>query len=64
MAEPRIRPVMDWLRRVVTQPLDELSRWQKTVRFCYDLGRHGARQLREDRALGIRSGGRRRLTIS
>ncbi|MEE8156392.1 MAG: YhjD/YihY/BrkB family envelope integrity protein [Phycisphaerales bacterium] len=50
MADSGIRPVMDWLRRVVTQPLDELSRWQKTVRFCYDLGRHGARQLREDRA--------------
>ncbi|MEE9128602.1 MAG: YhjD/YihY/BrkB family envelope integrity protein, partial [Phycisphaerales bacterium] len=50
MADSGIRLVVDWLRRVVTQPLDELNRWQKTVRFCYDLGRHGARQLREDRA--------------
>ncbi len=41
---------MEWLRRVITQPRNELSRWQRTVRFCYDLGRHGARQLREDRA--------------
>ena len=38
MADSGIRPVMEWLRRVVTQPLDELNRWQKTVRFCYDLG--------------------------
>jgi len=50
MGKLRIRPVMEWLRRGVTQPLDELNRWQKTVRFCYDLGRYGARQLREDRA--------------
>ncbi|MFB3138345.1 MAG: YhjD/YihY/BrkB family envelope integrity protein, partial [Phycisphaerales bacterium] len=50
MTRLRFRPVVDWLKRVVTQPLDELNRWQKTVRFCYDLGRYGARQLREDRA--------------
>ncbi|MCH8345192.1 MAG: YihY family inner membrane protein [Planctomycetes bacterium] len=50
MTPLRFRPVVDWLKRVVTQPLDELNRWQKTVRFCYDLGRYGARQLREDRA--------------
>ncbi len=25
MADSGIRPVMDWLRRVVTQPLDELK---------------------------------------
>lgn len=39
-----------WLRRVVTQPLQELDRWQSAVRFAYDLGRFGARQLRQDRA--------------
>lgn len=42
--------MLKWLRRVVTQPRDELSRWQKTVRFCYDLGRFGYRQLRHDHA--------------
>jgi membrane protein len=35
---------------VITQPRDELTRWQKTVRFMYDLGRYGARQLRQDDA--------------
>jgi membrane protein len=39
-----------WLKRVVTQPLSELDRWQKAARFAYDLGRFGARQLRHDRA--------------
>jgi len=39
-----------WLRRVVTQPREELDRWQKTARFVYDLFRYGGRQLRQDRA--------------
>jgi membrane protein len=38
---------MKW---VVTQPRHELDRWQKAVRFAYDLGRFGTRQLRHDRA--------------
>jgi len=42
--------LLKWLQRVVMQPGDELSRWQKTVRFCYDLGRFGYRQLTYDRA--------------
>lgn len=50
MARYRLQPLIDWLRRVVSQPRDELNRWQRAVRFAYDLGRHGARQLREDRA--------------
>jgi membrane protein len=35
---------------VISQPLEELNRWQQTVRFAYDLGRFGARQLQYDRA--------------
>jgi membrane protein len=46
----RIEAISLWLKRVVTQPLEELDRWQKTARFAYDLGRFGARQLRHDRA--------------
>ncbi|MFV2069155.1 MAG: YihY/virulence factor BrkB family protein, partial [Pirellulales bacterium] len=42
--------VLGWLRRVVTQPREELDRWQRAARFAYDLGRTGARQLRHDRA--------------
>ena len=50
MAQLKIQPFIDWLKRAVTQPRDELGRWEKAVRFAYDLGRYGARQLREDRA--------------
>ena len=42
--------VVERLARMMTQPLDELSRFQRTLRFLYDLGRHGARQLQHDRA--------------
>ncbi|MHC4828523.1 MAG: YhjD/YihY/BrkB family envelope integrity protein [Planctomycetota bacterium] len=34
----------------MTQPQSELNRFQRTLRFVYDLGRHGARQLQHDRA--------------
>ena len=44
------KAVLSWLKRVVTQPREELDRWQKAVRFAFDLGRFGARQLRHDRA--------------
>lgn len=46
----RLRKTLDWLRRAVNQPRDELDRWERAIRFAYDLGRHGARQLRQDRA--------------
>jgi|GEM_PF-199052 len=39
-----------WLKRVVTQPLQELDRWQRATRGAYDLARFGARQLQHDRA--------------
>lgn len=42
--------VLQWFRRVVTQPREELNRWQQTVRFGWDLGHFGARQLQQDRA--------------
>ena len=45
-----VEPVLQWLYRVIREPRSELNRWQQTVRFSYDLGRYGARQLREDRA--------------
>ncbi|MFV1964715.1 MAG: YhjD/YihY/BrkB family envelope integrity protein [Pirellulaceae bacterium] len=53
MIRRRLRPVIQWLKRVVTQPRHELDRWQKAVRFAYDLGRYGTRQLRNDRATQI-----------
>ena len=45
-----LETVSHWLKRVITQPREELDRWQTAVRFGYDLGRFGARQLRNDRA--------------
>ncbi|MHC4129775.1 MAG: YhjD/YihY/BrkB family envelope integrity protein [Planctomycetota bacterium] len=50
MAFQRVKALMDGLGRIMTQPQSELSRFQKTLRFLYDLGRHGARQLQHDRA--------------
>jgi len=46
----RIYSVLDWLKRVVHEPRSELTKWQKAVRFVNDLGRHGAKQLQQDRA--------------
>ncbi len=46
----RLHEATDWLKRVVTQPRSELTRWQKAARYTYDLGRHGAMQLKEDNA--------------
>ena len=39
-----------WMSRVITQPRDELDRWQRAARFAYDLAIYGGRQLRHDRA--------------
>jgi membrane protein len=39
-----------WARRVVTEPRDELSRWERRARFAYDLVRYGLRKLRRDSA--------------
>ncbi len=50
MLRDRLESLLAWLRRVVTQPFSELNRWQRAVRFGYDLGRYGARQLKHDRA--------------
>lgn len=50
MLHQQVAALFAWMKRVITQPLDELDRWQQAVRFAYDLGRFGARQLRHDRA--------------
>ena len=50
MLREYIRLTITWLRRAINQPFEELNRWQRAARFGYDLGRFGARQLREDRA--------------
>ena len=50
MIRKHLQGVMDWLKRVITQPQNELNRWQAFVRYCYDLGKYGARALRRDKA--------------
>lgn len=39
-----------WLGRLVTQPIDELSRVQRTMRFAMDLSRHCAGELARNQA--------------
>ncbi len=50
MIGQHIKALAAWLRRVVTQPREELDRWQRAARFAYDLFRYGGRQLQHDRA--------------
>ncbi len=50
MLRDRVKATIDWLVRMATEPRTELTRWQRRARNAYDLGRFGARQLREDRA--------------
>src|SRR5262245_48947525 len=45
-----VKPVLGSLTRIMTQPREELTRFQRTLRFCFDLVRYGARQLQEGRA--------------
>ncbi len=42
--------VIGHLRDAVTDPLEELTRWERFVRYLYELVRQGARQLTRDRA--------------
>lgn len=38
------------VERLLTEPVDELSRWQKSLRYVLDFGRYCTRELRADRA--------------
>jgi membrane protein len=51
MIRRRIREATDWISRVIHHPREELTHWQATARFWYDLARVGARRLQDDRAL-------------
>lgn len=50
MITRHLHSLVQWLKRVVTQPRSELDRWQRAARFAYDLGRFGTKQLHHDRA--------------
>ena len=51
MIRRSIRDAADWISRVIHHPSEELTHWQATARFWYDLARVGGRRLQEDRAL-------------
>jgi membrane protein len=46
-----VRDSADWVSRVIHHPREELTHWQATARFWYDLARVGGKRLQEDRAL-------------
>lgn len=50
MLRETMTSIFKWLSHVIREPREELDRWQRAVRYSYDLVRYGARQLREDRA--------------
>ena len=43
-------PIPDWLRRWLTEPSGELTRWQRAARWSVDLGWHCAKELNHDKA--------------
>ncbi|MEM9883608.1 MAG: YihY/virulence factor BrkB family protein [Planctomycetota bacterium] len=45
-----LEPVFAATRRLFTQPLGELNRWQLTARYAVGVVRYGAHELKEDRA--------------
>ncbi len=46
----RMNRILQYLNHLVREPIDELTRAQRMLRFGVDLGRYGARQLTKDRA--------------
>jgi membrane protein len=44
------RRIAEFIHRLLTQPTDELSRWQRALRSALDLVRYCARKLNRDRA--------------
>ena len=50
MIRTRIQQSVEWLKHVITQPREELDRWQYAVRFSYELAVHGWKALNRDNA--------------
>lgn len=42
--------IINYLRSAIRNPLEELSHWERLIRYIWNLTRQGARQLSEDRA--------------
>ena len=42
MIKDRVVGLLERLTRVITEPRSELTRWQKALRYLYDVARYGA----------------------
>jgi len=49
----QLQAISNFIQRLVTEPQDELTRWQRSLRFVIDLTRHCARELRQDQATSM-----------
>jgi hypothetical protein len=45
-----IRSAIVWTRTALNDPVGQLSRWQRSIRQAYRIGRYSLRHLAEDRA--------------
>ncbi|MHC4868216.1 MAG: YhjD/YihY/BrkB family envelope integrity protein [Planctomycetota bacterium] len=45
-----LRRGFEWTRTALTDPIGQLSRWQRSIRQAYRIGRYSLRHLGEDRA--------------
>ncbi|MBC8309518.1 MAG: YihY/virulence factor BrkB family protein [Phycisphaerales bacterium] len=46
----KIKSIVNWLRSAIADPFEELTRWERVVRYIWQVIRQGARQLSQDRA--------------
>ena len=46
----RINSILKRLRSAIADPFEELNKWERVVRYIWDVLRQGARQLKQDRA--------------
>lgn len=50
MYQKHIQPVSNWFKQAITEPQHELGRWERAVRYAYDLGIYGWKALNRDDA--------------
>ena len=50
MLKHRVSQFLHWLRTLITEPHHELTRWERAVRYSYELCLHGWRALQRDDA--------------
>ena len=53
MLKDRVSQFLHWVRTLITEPRHELTRWERAVRYAYELCLHGWRALQRDDAWQI-----------